>query len=50
MLWIARLLTTTSIEASSNGMAVMSPVCTSTRPATPSSSALRRVTSMLLPD
>src|SRR5438309_2108756 len=44
------LLSTTSIVASSNGIAAMSPVCSSTRSATRSRSALRRVASALLPD
>jgi hypothetical protein len=50
MLWIARLLTTTSKESSAKGSERMSAVSSSTRPATPSTSAFLRVVSGLLPD
>jgi hypothetical protein len=39
MLWIASALVTTSKEASGNGSAVRSAVCTSTRSATPAAAA-----------
>src|SRR5262245_410100 len=50
MLWIARLERTRSKLLSSKGSAVMSALCNSTRSATPSARALRRVASAELPD
>jgi hypothetical protein len=49
MLWMARLLTTTSTQSSSNGRSVMSAVRTSTRSATFSAAAFASVCCAELP-